>query len=61
MSKDYSVFHFKKTSSVSDRIEKTKLIIFNLKPTSILDIGGNDYKDFCFRNNISYTCKTMRG
>jgi hypothetical protein len=56
MSKDYSVLHFKKTSSVSDRIEKTKLIISNLQPTSILDIGGNDYKDFCFLNNISYTC-----
>jgi len=39
-----------------DRIEKTKEIICDLNPSKVLDIGGKDYKDFCQKNNIEYTC-----
>ena len=52
----HSIFHFPRVSSLSDRIEKTKNIILRLNPKKILDIGGKDYKDFCFKNNINYIC-----
>ena len=52
----YEIFHFQKTSSVSDRIEKTKIIINKLNVSKILDIGGKDYKQFCLINNIEYVC-----
>ena len=52
----HKVIHFPRVSSVMDRIEKTKGIILELKPTRILDIGGNNYKDFCLKNNIQYIC-----
>ena len=52
----HQIIHFPKVSSVSDRIEKTKNIILGITPKNILDIGGNDYKAFCLKNNINYVC-----
>ena len=60
MDKKHSIFHLQKVSNISDRIEKTKFIILKLNPKKILDIGGNDYKDFCFKNNIIYTCIDLK-
>lgn len=50
------IIHFPRVSSVTDRIERTKNIILGLNPTRILDIGGNNYKDFCVKNSINYVC-----
>lgn len=52
----YKIIYFPKTSNIEDRIEKTKDIINDIKPNSILDIGGNNYKLFCSKNNIKYVC-----
>lgn len=53
---DVKIYHFQKTNSIIDRIEKTKLIIDKLNVNNILDIGGKDYKNFCHNNGKKYTC-----
>ena len=52
----HNIIHFSKVSSVQDRINKTMEIILKLNPSTILDIGGNDYMQFCLNHNINYTC-----
>ena len=52
----HNIIHFSKVSSVQDRINKTMEIILKLNPSTILDIGGKDYMQFCLNHNINYTC-----
>ena len=52
----HNIIHFSKVSSVQDRINKTMEIILKLNPSTILDIGGKDYMQFCLNHNITYTC-----
>jgi len=47
--------HFPTTSDLADRIRRTKSIIGSLSVSSVADIGGADYHDFCNDNNIHYT------
>ena len=54
MNTDYQMIHFPTTSSLSDRINRAKEIIINLKVKSVLDIGGADYFDLCKRYEIYY-------
>ena len=51
-----NIIHFPITSSIQDRIDRTKNIIVELQPSSVLDIGGNNYKELCHKNNIHYIC-----
>ena len=61
----HTIIHFPKTSSniehklklshINDRKERVKNIILDLKPTSILDIGGIEYEKLCNNVNIKYT------
>ena len=51
----HSIIHFQKTSNWRDQIIETAKIIFKLKPSSVLDIGGVEYESFCKDLDINYT------
>jgi SAM-dependent methyltransferase len=46
--------HFPSTSDLADRIHRTKDIIGSLNISSVADIGGADYYNFCNDNSIRY-------
>ena len=59
MDNSHKIFYFprKNTNScVEDRIERTKKIIDRLNVNSILDIGGNNFKNDCSEKGKMYTC-----
>ena len=52
----YGRIHFPIAKNKNARKKRTEKIILNLHPKSVLDIGGNEYKKFCKKMNIKYTC-----
>lgn len=53
----YEIIQYPRTSNLGDRIRRTEDIIKELRlppDSSILDIGGRDYKELCRKLNIRY-------
>lgn len=59
MDNSHKVFYFPRvsvTAGIENRVERTKRIIDRLNVNSILDIGGNNFKSYCYDTGKSYTC-----
>jgi SAM-dependent methyltransferase len=59
MSDSHKIFYFPRVDDkfgVQNRIERTKRIIDGLNVSSILDIGGRDFKEYCSNTGKLYTC-----
>lgn len=59
MDNSHKIFYFPRVDAktgIQNRIERTKRIIDRLNVNSILDIGGNNFKEYCSTRGKLYTC-----
>lgn len=59
MDNSHKIFYFPRVDikvGVHNRIERTKRIIDKLNVNTILDIGGNNFKEYCSSTGKLYTC-----